>query len=147
MCEMALFNIAPEETKKTSKFSSQWGSVLDYMDLSVPEPLSSPACVVPENPYEDKEHAVEGKGNSLIHSTRQFVRVKHKHGQLYKALESHENFLNRKQLVANGDSLLLRRRMYYPYSHYIETAQELGRVCRSCNRQRSSNLCIIARML
>ena len=90
MCDTALLNIAPEETKKASKFNVQWGSVLDYMDLSIPEPLALLSCAISDNPYQEPEPKVKRESPD-----RQLVKVKSKYGQLYKALELHERSLNR----------------------------------------------------
>eukprot|EP00826_Nyctotherus_ovalis_P062834 TRINITY_DN9155_c0_g1_i1.p2 TRINITY_DN9155_c0_g1~~TRINITY_DN9155_c0_g1_i1.p2 ORF type:complete len:120 (+),score=3.09 TRINITY_DN9155_c0_g1_i1:142-501(+) len=47
MCEKAFVDIAPAAARTSAKFHSQWGSLFEYMDMSLPSSMVMPACAIP----------------------------------------------------------------------------------------------------
>ena len=84
MCEQSLFNMAPEATKKVIKFNSEWGSLFDYMDMSVNKPLLVLACTIPMR-Y-DKDNSLNPDQANLSSFHRNQMRINSKYGRVYKAV-------------------------------------------------------------
>ena len=47
MCDKALIDMAPAAAISPAKFNSRWGSLFEYMDMSLPDSMIIPACLIP----------------------------------------------------------------------------------------------------
>eukprot|EP00826_Nyctotherus_ovalis_P037093 TRINITY_DN3359_c0_g3_i1.p1 TRINITY_DN3359_c0_g3~~TRINITY_DN3359_c0_g3_i1.p1 ORF type:complete len:235 (+),score=6.30 TRINITY_DN3359_c0_g3_i1:136-840(+) len=85
MCEESLHDIAPSCTRQLGRFGARWGSLFDYMDMSVSKSLSA-ACRVPRafgkvaSTSVDQGRAADSSGRTEL------VKIRSKYGRVHRAI-------------------------------------------------------------